>query len=177
MDISVHLPSHGVIVCQPGGVAIRTSTDPSVIFPLLKALVRPSNTLDIGSSHLKSKHLGSKFESIMAQPPEQSFLDLDPVAARDVTCGARTVEPWASLYHDTVIQRCYRDAIYARYNISGRSSNGTCIVDEILIDAADYHSEYPEIFMEALSFYSNSSSEDGRPEIIEAIRRIANWSQ
>jgi hypothetical protein len=119
----------------------------------------------------------------MVQPPEQLFLDLDPVEALNGTCGTRTTEPWATLYHDAIADGRFGDAIYARYNIDGRSSNDTfygtnhSVKQEILIDAASYHSSYPEMFAEALLFYSNNSSEDARSDIIEAIREVPNASR
>jgi hypothetical protein len=118
----------------------------------------------------------------VAEAPEQLFLDLDPVAALNGTCGTRTAEPWAALYHDAVMERRFGDAIYARYNIDGRSSNGTfygtnhSVLQEILIDAMSYHSGYPEAFAEALLFYSNSSSEDTRTDIISVLREAPTTS-
>jgi hypothetical protein len=114
---------------------------------------------------------------VAAQSPEQLFLDLDPVEALNGTCGTRTTESWATLYHDAIADGRFGDAIYARYNIDGRSSNGTfygtnhSVKQEILIDAASYHSSYPEMFAEALLFYSNNSNEDTRSDIIEALRQ------
>jgi hypothetical protein len=118
--------------------------------------------------------------SSLMLPREQLFLDVDPIKALNGTCGTRTTKPWATSYHDAIMERRYGDAIYARYNIDGRSSNGTyygtnhSVLEEILIDAASYYSNYPEIFAEALLFYSNNSSEDTRSDIIEAIRKVPN---
>jgi hypothetical protein len=115
--------------------------------------------------------------SSLMLPREQLFLDVDPIKALNGTCGTRTTKPWATSYHDAIMERRYGDAIYARYNIDGRSSNGTyygtnhSVLEEILIDAASYYSNYPEIFAEALLFYSNSSSEDARMDIIDALRQ------
>lgn len=114
---------------------------------------------------------------IMAQMPEQLFLDL-PVEEVQNGTTMGTVEPWASLYCQAVTKHRYSDAIYARYNLDGRSSNGMfmdtnhTVVEEIQTDAIGYHAGYSELYAEALLIYSNNSNEDTRPEIIEYIRNV-----
>jgi hypothetical protein len=111
-------------------------------------------------------------------PPEQLFLDISPANILSGNSGARTSEPWATSYRVAVAERRYGDAIYYRYCIDGRSKNGILhgtnhtVQEEILIDARSYYLGYPEIFAEALAFYSNNSDEDTRPEIIEAVRQV-----
>jgi len=134
----------------------------------------PERRLTIGSS---SRHLIMSILT-MPQPPEQLFLDILPASILDGTSGARTSEPWATLYCDAVAESRYGDAIFARYNIDGRSEGGIfhvtdhTVEQEILIDAIGYYKGYPEIYVEALSFYSTNSDKDTRPEIIEAIRQV-----
>jgi hypothetical protein len=116
--------------------------------------------------------------SIMPQPPEQLFLDIPPASILDGTSGASTSEPWATRYCEAVSERRFGDAIFARYNIDGRSENGIfhgtdhTVEQEILLDAAGYYKGYPEIYAEALSFYLANSDKDTRPEIVEALRQV-----
>jgi hypothetical protein len=111
-------------------------------------------------------------------PPEQLFLDISPANILSGNSGARTSEPWATSYRNAVAERRYGDAIYLRYCIDGRSKDsnfhGTnhTVQEEILVDARNYYLGNPEIYAEALAFYSDNSDEDTRPEIIEAIRRV-----
>lgn len=120
--------------------------------------------------------------TIMPQPLEGLFLDLVVAEVANRTAGMKTVEPWASMYCNAVSERRYGDAIYARYNIDGRSKNGTfldtnhTVEEEIKIDAVNYYTGYPDVYAEALSFYANNSDTDTRPEIIEAIRQVASSS-
>lgn len=116
----------------------------------------------------------------MSQILEQLFLDLAVADVAHGTCGVKVVEPWATLYREAVNERRYGDAIHARYHISGRSNNGTfldtnhTVFEEIEIDALGYYAGYPEVYAEALSFYSKNSDKDTRPEIIEMIRQVPN---
>lgn len=118
--------------------------------------------------------------STLAQAPEELFLDLIVAEVANGTSGIRTVEPWTTMYCNAVAEGRYGDAIYARYNIDGRSSNGTfhdtnrTIIEEIEVDAISYHSGYPDTYAAALSFYSSNSVDDYHPEIIETIRQVSN---
>jgi hypothetical protein len=111
-------------------------------------------------------------------PPEQLFLNISPASILSGNCGARTSEPWATSYRDAISERRFGDAIYFRYCIDGRSTDGILhgtnhtVQEEILIDAKDYYLGYPNIYAEALAFYLDNSDQDTRSEIIEAIRRV-----
>lgn len=114
----------------------------------------------------------------MDDPPEQLFLDASVGDIQRGTSGTKTVEPWATLYCKAVMEQRYGDAIYARYSLDGNSPDGInqdskrTVLEEIHLDAIDYYSSVPELYADALSFYSNNSSNDTRPEIIEALRRV-----
>lgn len=114
----------------------------------------------------------------MDEIPEELFLDLAVADVQRGAAGTKTVEPWASLYCKAVSEHRYGDAIHARYSLDGRSPEGInqetkrTVLEEILLDAIGYYTGYPKIYAEALSFYSNNSSNDTRPEIIEAIRQV-----
>lgn len=114
----------------------------------------------------------------MAQPPEELFLDLVPSEVASGTCGEKTTEPWASLYCNAISEQRYGDAIYARYNMTERTSDvqitDPAVVADIKVDAVNYYLNYSETYAAALLFYQNNSSEDTRPEIIALIREVAN---
>ena len=120
----------------------------------------------------------ASLSSVMATLPEQLFLDLPLAEVANGTVNTPIVQPWASMYCEAVSENRYGDAIYARYNIDGKSANGTfmdtnrTVVEEIELDAINYYSGHPELYEEALLFYSSNSNADGRPEIIELIRSV-----
>lgn len=114
----------------------------------------------------------------MDRAPEELFLDIAVVDIQRGTSGTKTLEPWASLYCKAVSDQRYGDAMHARYSLDGKSSEGInsdtnrTVLEEIRLDAINYYSTEPEIYAQALLFYSNNSNSDTRPEIIEVIRQV-----
>ncbi|KAJ5108679.1 hypothetical protein N7456_005354 [Penicillium angulare] len=122
--------------------------------------------------------------------PEQLFLDLRVAEVINRTTRIRMVEPWASRYCIAISETRYGDAIYARYHIDGKAKNGICtdlratgdtfesyeinVYDMIMEDAREAAEGCPEIFRDALLFYSRSSPNDNRRDIIEGLFKIGS---
>ncbi|KKK21244.1 hypothetical protein P175DRAFT_0497885 [Aspergillus ochraceoroseus IBT 24754] len=112
--------------------------------------------------------------------PEQLFLDLRIQDVFDNTTGMNHVEPWATKYIESLRAQRYGDAIWARYHISGDvedgivdgSSNMT-VLEVIADDAREYRVNEPELYTEALSFYTQTSSEDSHAtDVLALLQRI-----
>lgn len=116
----------------------------------------------------------------MENVPEELFLDIPVADIQRGTSGTKAVEPWASLYCKAVSEKRYGDAIHARYSLDGKSPEGInsdtnrTILEEISLDAINYYSTEPETYVQALLFYSNNSSSDTRPEVIQVIRQVSH---
>ncbi|RAK96812.1 uncharacterized protein BO80DRAFT_365455 [Aspergillus ibericus CBS 121593] len=130
--------------------------------------------------------MGATAESL----PEQLFLDLPITQARNPPVGMDLVEPWATEYCTAITEKRYGDAIWARYNIFGDTVDGmythwdctddgqytewnVSVYDEILEDARGYARDR-DVYREALEFYRDTSEDDSRRDIIEALYRIGN---
>lgn len=112
---------------------------------------------------------------------EQLFLEFTvPQVLQNDTNGFPLVEPWASEYVNAIRDKRFGDAVWARYHIAGDVHDGIIegtnktALEMIEEDALGYKVGDPEIYAEALSFYANTSSTDGHPEVIETITRIGN---
>ncbi|KAL3262898.1 hypothetical protein ABHI18_002331 [Aspergillus niger] len=122
--------------------------------------------------------------------PEQLFLDLPIAEVLNRTSGD-LVEPWATEYCTAIAEQRYGDAIYARYNIFGEAKNGMLtlwdctheglyhewnitVYEQIMEDAREYYAEELDLYQEALEFYSSSSPNDSRRDIIEALNTLMN---
>jgi hypothetical protein len=121
--------------------------------------------------------------------PEQLFLDLhvsDVLAIR-----LPRVEPFESQYCTAITEERYGDAIYARYHIDGQAKDGiytdlrdnggdsfilheTSVFDMIMEDARSYAEGYPDLYRDALLFYSSTSPNDTRRDIIEGLFKIGS---
>jgi hypothetical protein len=94
--------------------------------------------------------------------------------------GFTIVEPWASEYVSAIRDGKFGDAVWARYHIAGDIHDGIIegtektVLEMIEEDALGYKLGDPEVYAEAVSFYANTSSNDGHPEVIEIIMRIGN---
>ncbi|OJJ76676.1 hypothetical protein ASPBRDRAFT_27103 [Aspergillus brasiliensis CBS 101740] len=124
--------------------------------------------------------------------PEQLFLDL-PVAEVLNRAAGDLVEPWATQYCTAIAEQRYGDAIYARYNIYGETTDGmltlwNCtdeglyhewnisVYERILEDARGYYAGEVDLYLEALQFYSSTSPDDSRRDILEALNRVVDGS-
>ncbi|GFN16507.1 cytochrome P450 family protein [Aspergillus tubingensis] len=122
--------------------------------------------------------------------PEQLFLDL-PVAEVLNRTAWDLVEPWATEYCTAIAEQRYGDAIYARYNIFGETTDGMLtlwdctdegryrernitVYEQIMEDARGYHDGHLDLYQEALDFYSSNSPNDSRRDIIEALNNVMN---
>lgn len=123
--------------------------------------------------------------------PEQLFLDLPVADVMNKTARIRMVEPWASRYCIAISEKRYGDAIYARYHIDGRAKDGiytdlrdngdrpyvlheTSVYDMIMEDAQGYAQGSPELYRDALLFYSKASLNDNRRDIIEGLFKLGS---
>ncbi|OJJ68413.1 hypothetical protein ASPBRDRAFT_46607 [Aspergillus brasiliensis CBS 101740] len=123
--------------------------------------------------------------------PEQLFLDIPIADIINKTARIRLVEPWATRYCTAITEKRYGDAIYARYHIDGRAKDGiytdlrdngdgrfevheTSVFDMIMEDAREVAQGSPELYIEALRFYRESSLDDGRRDIIEGLFKIGS---
>lgn len=121
--------------------------------------------------------------------PEQLFLDYRISDVLDECIRIPRVEPWASEYCTAITEKRYGDAIWARYHMSdnafdgvitylGELDDGSCgeykinIYDEIMEDAYGYALSNPDIYREAMEFYSNLSPQDSRRDILESLAKV-----
>ncbi|KAE8149527.1 hypothetical protein BDV25DRAFT_125337 [Aspergillus avenaceus] len=111
--------------------------------------------------------------------PEQLFLDLHIQDVTDKTTGISVVEPWATKYTESIREKRYGDAIWARYHIGGDvegiagSSMNMTVLDMIAEDAREYRLNDPTLYSEALSLYAQTSSEDSHAaDVLALVRRI-----
>ncbi|KAJ5786402.1 uncharacterized protein N7503_011614 [Penicillium pulvis] len=122
--------------------------------------------------------------------PEQLFLDFRVSDVLDKTIRLPRVEPWASQYCTAISEKRYGDAIYARYHMDGQSKDGvhidlcgcgkgkphkTLVFDIIMEDARDYAQGSPDLYRDALLFYSTTSPNDNRRDIIQELFKIGDW--
>jgi hypothetical protein len=123
--------------------------------------------------------------------PEQLFLDIPVADVIIKTARIRMVEPWASRYCIAISEKRYGDAVYARYHIDGIAKDGiytdlrdtgdgpytlheTSVYDMIMEDARGYAECAPELYRDALLFYSKSSPKDSRRDIIEGLLKLGS---
>ncbi|KAJ5273865.1 hypothetical protein N7478_008990 [Penicillium angulare] len=122
--------------------------------------------------------------------PEQLFLDLRVAEVINKTARIRLVEPWASRYCIAISEKRYGDAIYARYQIDGTAKDGIytslrdngdgiesheiSVYDSIMEDAREAAEGCPDLYRDALLFYSKSSPNDNRRDIIEGLFDIGS---
>lgn len=93
--------------------------------------------------------------------------------------GMGFIEPWASMYIDSIRENRYGDAIWARYHIMGGvQENGILegttltVLESIEEDALEARIGDEESYAEALEVYANKSSADGHPEVIALLMRL-----
>ncbi|KAL2809740.1 hypothetical protein BJX63DRAFT_445135 [Aspergillus granulosus] len=112
---------------------------------------------------------------------EQLFLDLCVQDILNNTAGMNLVEPWATKYVESLRDRRYGDAIWARYHIGGDMGEGIIddgsgnmtVIEAIEEDARGYRVNDPALYASALSFYAQTSNEDSHAsDVLALIRRI-----
>ncbi|KAF5556099.1 hypothetical protein FNAPI_5890 [Fusarium napiforme] len=111
-------------------------------------------------------------------PVEELFLDISIHEVLTQTM-VTFVEPWKTMYIDSIREQRYGDAIWARYCIEGGVENGVIIgegpnpditvLDQIREDAVEAKTNEPGLWAEALELYRMSSSTDGHPEVLKII--------
>lgn len=89
------------------------------------------------------------------------------------------VEPWASMYVNSIREKRFGDTVWARYRISGDVTDGIKegtnqtvrqIIEE---DARGYRANEPDLYTKALSFYAQTSSADTlATDVVDLIKRI-----
>ncbi|KAJ0416332.1 hypothetical protein BJY00DRAFT_234988 [Aspergillus carlsbadensis] len=111
---------------------------------------------------------------------EQLFLDFSIQAVLADT--TNFVEPWKTMYIDSIQDGRYGDAIWARYHIYGDPEPMPCdchparqktVMEEIKEDALAYRVHDPDLYFEALSFYAGTSPADGHVDVIEVITNLS----
>ncbi|KAF4334798.1 hypothetical protein FBEOM_11365 [Fusarium beomiforme] len=111
-------------------------------------------------------------------PIEELFLDISILEVLTQTM-VTFIEPWKTMYIDSIREKRYGDAIWARYCIEGGVENGVIIgqgpnpdvtvLDSIKEDAIEAKMSEPGLYAKALELYGKTSSEDGHPEVIKII--------
>ncbi|KAJ5548019.1 hypothetical protein N7513_005253 [Penicillium frequentans] len=113
--------------------------------------------------------------------PEQLFLDIGIHEIVDnTTRDSELLEPWASDYVESIRQKRYGDAIWARYHMYGEVEDGLVgwadnltVLGVIEEDAIGYRVGHPDLYAEALSFYAETSSEDSHAtDVLDMLQRI-----
>lgn len=113
--------------------------------------------------------------------PEQLFLDIGIHEIVDnATRDSNLLEPWTSDYVESIHQKRYGDAIWARYHMYGGVEDGLVgwadnltVLGVIEEDAIGYRVGDPDLYAEALSFYAETSSEDTHAtEVLDMLQRI-----
>ncbi|KIL89237.1 hypothetical protein FAVG1_07631 [Fusarium avenaceum] len=112
------------------------------------------------------------------RPIEDLFLDISIHEVLTQTM-VTFVEPWKTMYINSIREQRYGDAIWARYCIEGGVENGVIlgqgpnpditVLDQIREDAVEAKENEPGLFADALELYRQASSEDGHPEVIKII--------
>lgn len=106
---------------------------------------------------------------------EQLFLDISLNDVLNRTSAIPVVEPWATMYVDSILDSRFGDAVWARYHIAGSVHDGRLddgritVLESIKEDAIDYRVNAPEQYFQALPLYRRTSSEDGHPDVIQII--------
>ncbi|KAF5968184.1 hypothetical protein FCOIX_11555 [Fusarium coicis] len=111
-------------------------------------------------------------------PVEELFLDISIHEVLTQTM-VTFVEPWKTMYIESIREQRYGDAIWARYCIEGGVENGVIIgegpspditvLDQVREDAVEAKTNEPGLWVEALELYRTSSSTDGYPEVLKII--------
>ncbi|KAJ4246510.1 hypothetical protein NW762_013450 [Fusarium torreyae] len=116
-------------------------------------------------------------DSSIMHPAEQLFLD---ISIHDVlTKRLPFVEPWATMYVDSIREQRYGDAIWARSLIFGGTEDGVIteewpnpditVLDNLRENAVEAKTNEPGFYARALEFYAKTNSTDGHPEVIKII--------
>ncbi|PWY93635.1 hypothetical protein BO94DRAFT_583011 [Aspergillus sclerotioniger CBS 115572] len=125
--------------------------------------------------------------------PEPLFLDYPVAHVLNKSSRRAWVEPWASRYCAAVSDKRYGDAIWARYNMDGRTVDGEYkslsmigdgsvkevsvpVYEMIMDDARGYAKSSPDCYREALLLYNTTSRSDSRRDIIEGLNQIDTGS-
>ena len=110
---------------------------------------------------------------------EQLFLDIPIRQALTSRPGYQPLEPWVSMYADSIQERRFGDAIWARYHMFGNVVDGMAyggnetVLGEIKEDALGYRADYTmEEYCEAMSLYTTTSPLDGRPDVIDLVMNL-----
>ncbi|KAF5575645.1 hypothetical protein FPCIR_13063 [Fusarium pseudocircinatum] len=113
-----------------------------------------------------------------SHPVEELFLDISIHEVLNQTM-VTFVEPWKTMYIDSIREQRYGDAVWARYCIEGGVENGVIIgegpnpditvLDQIREDAVEAKTNEPGLWAEAVELYRKSSSTDGHPEVLKII--------
>ncbi|KAF5622328.1 hypothetical protein F52700_10591 [Fusarium sp. NRRL 52700] len=117
-------------------------------------------------------------DSGVMHPVEELFLDISIHEVLTQTM-VTFVEPWMTMYIDSIQEKRYGDAIWARYCIEGGVENGVIlgqgpnpditVLDQIREDAVEAKTNEPGLWTQALELYRTASSADGHPEVIKVI--------
>ncbi|KAG4283274.1 hypothetical protein FPRO06_09947 [Fusarium proliferatum] len=112
------------------------------------------------------------------RPVEELFLDISIHEVLTQTM-VTFVEPWKTIYIDSIREQRYGDAIWARYCIEGGVEDGLIIgqcpnpdvtvLDQIREDAVEVKTNEPGLYAEALELYRMTRSTDGHPEVLKII--------
>jgi hypothetical protein len=95
--------------------------------------------------------------------PEQLFLNLRVQDVLENNTAMILVEPWATKYVESLRDKRYGDAIWARYHITGDLGDGLIddggsgnmtVLQAIEDDARDYRVNDEDLYTDALSLYS-----------------------
>lgn len=110
---------------------------------------------------------------------EDLFLEFKINEVINPTRGMPFIQPWDSMYIDSIHENRYGDAIWTRYHMQrGMQENGILkgstlmVLESIEEDALEARIGDEESYGEALEFYANNSSVDGHPEIIELLMSL-----
>ncbi|KAJ5364071.1 uncharacterized protein N7496_009784 [Penicillium cataractarum] len=123
--------------------------------------------------------------------PEHLFLDFRISDVVDKTIRIPRAEPWASHYCTAISEKRYGDAIFARYHMDGQIKDGirtdlrddgngsiisheTTVFDLIMEDALGYAEGCPDLYRDALLFYTETSPNDTRRDIIDGLLKIGS---
>ncbi|KAL3482766.1 hypothetical protein BJX62DRAFT_250312 [Aspergillus germanicus] len=113
---------------------------------------------------------------------QQLFLDLRVQDVLDNNTAMILVEPWATKYVESLRDKRYGDANWARYHIAGDLGEGLIddggsgnmtVLQAIEDDARDYRVNDEDLYRDALSLYSQTSNEDTHAtDVLALLRRI-----
>lgn len=130
-------------------------------------------------------HQSHGFKPPRTQPGGRLFLDLPVQHVLASNAGMPAVGPWATLYVNTIRDKGFGDAIWARYNIAGDVEDGIKVKDDIpgnkiqpvlevtKEDALNYRVSKPEEYAKALSLYAKANSAGRRADVLGIVCNLS----